>query len=378
MLSLDIDQFWKDEELTHEENCFSRKAPQVALGIRMSNECVFSELGEPGNQWGYTPPERRYELNCRYNEKAVKIVGRPLLKEIKPVQRKIELPKFKRIGEVFGGEYVFDGNTEWLRGHLDDEDALKRKLNEVERLTKDPEAFRSFILPADWDEKCKAVYEEYGERPKQFKLIRGPVTLATSVFGVENLIYLYYDNEGLFTRFADVIGDVAEAYIDLFIRESGRTPEDFEHGFQFNDDDCQLMTPEMYKAFGYRVLDRVFRKVSPNPEDFRYQHSDSAMGHLLALLADFDLTGCNFGPTVTVQEIRKAMPGTRIDGQLAPFTFMRNNEDDIIEEVKRDCEAAKENDLRGLNLTTAGSINGGSLLTSMRCVMAAIQNYGRY
>ena len=72
------------------------------------------------------------------------------------------------------------------------------------------------------------------------------------------------------------------------------------------------------------------------------------------------------------------MPNTRIDGQLAPFTFMRNDEDAIIAEVKRDCEAAKENDLRGLNLTTAGSINNGSLLTSMRAVMAAIQNYGRY
>jgi uroporphyrinogen decarboxylase len=102
------------------------------------------------------------------------------------------------------------------------------------------------------------------------------------------------------------------------------------------------------------------------------------MGHLIPLLADFNLTGCNFGPTVTVQEIRKYMPKTRIDGQLAPFTFMRNNEDAIIAEVKRDCEAAKENDLRGLNLTTAGSINNGSLLTSMRAVMAAIQNYGRY
>ena len=72
------------------------------------------------------------------------------------------------------------------------------------------------------------------------------------------------------------------------------------------------------------------------------------------------------------------MPNTRIDGQLAPFTFMKNNEADIIAEVKRDCEAAKENDARGVNIFTAGSINNGSLLTSMRTVMATIQKYGRY
>ena len=83
-LDLDIEQFWKDEETTHKDNCFSPLAKQVACGIRMSDECVFAELGEEGEPWGYTPPERRVELNKRYNEKAIQIVGRPLLNEDMP------------------------------------------------------------------------------------------------------------------------------------------------------------------------------------------------------------------------------------------------------------------------------------------------------
>jgi uroporphyrinogen decarboxylase len=55
---------------------------------------------------------------------------------------------------------------------------------------------------------------------------------------------------------------------------------------------------------------------------------------------------------------------------------MNNDTENIIKEVKRDCEMARE--CKGLNLSTAGSINNGSLLTSMRTVMYAIQNYGRY
>ena len=151
-LDLDIEKFWKDEELCHKENCFSKEAPQVALGIRMSDECVFAELGEEGEPWGYTPPARRYELNCRYNEKAVQIVGRPLLAERKPEEApKVTIPGFRQIGEVFGGIYDFDGTTTWLRGTLEDADDLKKKLDEVDALLADPEAFRSFILPADWD-----------------------------------------------------------------------------------------------------------------------------------------------------------------------------------------------------------------------------------
>jgi uroporphyrinogen decarboxylase len=379
-LDLDIEQFWKDEELTHQENCFSKAAPQVALGIRMSEECVFAELGEDGQPWGYTSPERRYELNCRYNEKAIQIVGRPLLPEIKPLPKDkpapVTIPEYRPVAEIFGGQFYFDGQTTWLRGTMDGPEDLKKKLDQVSALIADPEAFRAWVLPRDWDQRCKAVYELTGKRPGPFTGIRGPVTMGTSVFGVEDLLYLYYDDEGLFTHFADVMADVVLAYVDLFRKESHI--EDPYHGFTFCDDDSNLMTPDMYKAFGYRVLKRVFEETAPLPHHNRYQHSDSAMGHLMPLLADFNLTGCNFGPTITVQEIRRLMPNTRIDGQLAPFTFMRNDEDAIIAEVKRDCEAAKENDLRGLNLTTAGSINNGSLLTSMRTVMAAIQNYGRY
>ncbi len=59
MLSVNLDQFWKDDELAHRDNCFYIGAPQVALGIRMSDECVFAELGEEGDPWGYTTRERR-------------------------------------------------------------------------------------------------------------------------------------------------------------------------------------------------------------------------------------------------------------------------------------------------------------------------------
>ena len=75
MLPVDLERFWHDDELAHKENCFSKEAPQVALGIRMSDECVFAELNEPGKPWGFTERERRIELYKRYNDLSEKIVG---------------------------------------------------------------------------------------------------------------------------------------------------------------------------------------------------------------------------------------------------------------------------------------------------------------
>jgi len=373
MLDLDIEQFWKDEETAHAENCFSKSAKQVALGIRMSDECVFAELGEDGQPWGYTPPERRLELNKRYNEKALKIVGRKLLSENPPAPADSHLPGCRQIGEVFGGSYVFDGQTTWLEGSLEDEHDLEKKLDEIDRMD-----LREFILPPDWESEKKRVYEKYGRKPGMFGGVRGPVTLATSVFGVEKLIYLIYDAPELAVRFSDTIANVIIGYFDIFREEAGFTADNFPHGFGFNDDNCCLLNAELYEIFGYPILKKVFEHCAPNPGDHRYQHSDSAMEHLLPILSRLDLTGCNFGPTVTIDKIRKYMKTTRIDGALAPFTFMRNDEEQIIAEIKRDCEQAKIDDIRGVNIATAGSINNGSLLTSMRTVMAAIQTYGRY
>lgn len=373
MLDLDIEQFWKDEETAHLRNCFSKETKQVALGIRMSNECVFAELGEEGEPWGYTPPERRLELNKRYNEKALKIVGRKLLNENTPSPEDSRFPQFRQIGEVFGGKYVFDGKTTWLESTISSEHELEKKLDEIDKMN-----LREFILPPDWEEKKTYIYEKYGKKPSDFTSIRGPVTLATSVYGTENLIYLFYDSPELAKRFSDTIANVVIGYYDIFQVESGRLNDGTQHGFSFYDDNCALLNPELYEMFGYPILKKVFEHCAPNPEDRRFQHSDSAMEHLLPILAKLNLTGCNFGPTVTVDKIRRYMKTTRIDGCLAPFTFMSNGEEKIIAEIKRDCEAAKVDDIRGLNLCTAGSINNGSLLTSMRTVMAAIQNYGRY
>lgn len=370
MLDVDLEQFWKDDELAHKDNCFSPEAPQVALGIRMSEECVFAELGEEGNPWGYTPRERRLELNKRYNDKAEQIVGRRLLPETLP-EPDAEFPYVKRIGEVFEGKYIHNGVAEWLEGTVSTPSELEKLLDRVEKLD-----LREFMLPPNWESEKKRIYEKYGIKPPLLRHIRGPVTLATSIYGAENLIFLIIDEPDLAKRFSDVICKVIMGMAEIMDEEAGYDETNRPGGFSFADDNCCLLTPEMYEMFGYPILKAVFDRWSPNPEDMRYQHSDSDMGHLLPILGRLNFTGCNFGPKVLVDEIRKYMPKTRIDGCLSPMTFMSNDIDAIIREVRRDCEMARE--CRGLNLSTAGSINNGSLLTSMRAVMYAIQKYGRY
>ncbi|NLW20427.1 MAG: hypothetical protein GXY84_03530 [Clostridiales bacterium] len=367
MHELDMEQFWRDDALAHEGNCFNQ-APQVPLGILMSDECVFAELDEPGTPWMPIPLSRRRELNRRYNDKAERLVGRRLLQE-DFLPDDANLPGVRRIGEVFGGQYIYHNETEWLTQSVRSFRELEALLDWVERMD-----IRAFMLPGNWEAEKRRVHERYGLRPQPLRHIRGPVTLACSIMGAEDLIFLILDAPDLARRFSDTITRVILQMAAVMDEEAG-TSAALTRGFSFADDNCCLLSPPLYELFGLPVLQRVFSVYSPDEDDMRYQHSDSAMGHLLPLLGQARLNGVNFGPTVLVPEIRQHLPKARIDGCLAPLVFMRNDREEIIRQVTRDCQHALV--YNGVNIATAGSINNGSSLDSLRLVMQVIQNHGR-
>ena len=100
------------------------------------------------------------------------------------------------------------------------------------------------------------------------------------------------------------------------------------------------------------------------------------MGHLLPILERLKFTAVNFGPTLTVSEIRAAMPDTIIEGQLDPMVYARNEHYEIVRQLLRDF--AQVGDRRGLVFAAAGVVNNGTRLTSMRLILAAIQRYCRF
>jgi len=367
---VDLEQFWQDQALAIADP-FGMAIPQVALGIGMGDECVFDELGVPEDYWRYqvADPEWRLALNKEYNEKALRIVGRRMLSE-SVTNPAFCYPPIGGLHDVFEAKNIWEGASWWLQQSAHTEDELAALLDRV-----DSREIRRCILPENWEEE-KARLLSLGVMPPLYRHQRGPVTFATSIFGVENLIFLLHDNPSLTLRFSETILRVMLEIARILDEESGYSPETAPHGFSFADDNCCLLTPEMYEMFAYPILEGMFARYSPNAGDGRFQHSDSAMGHLLSLLGRLCLTGVNFGPTLTVSEIRAHLPHAIIYGQLAPFTFSRNEEAKIVAECLRDFDMASEQ--RGLVFSTAGSVNNGSRLTGLRLIMAAIQRYGRY
>lgn len=368
---VDLERFRADQEISIQDP-FGAHIPQCPLGISWLKHCVFAELGikeEPGR--GDGDEDWRLGVNKAYNDKAERIVGRRFLPEQKSDPAKAH-PPYKLLEDVFEGRHVLKGGVLWLEPAARDEDELRALLDRVEgRLA----GLREFVLPADWA-AGKERLNRQGLRTRVYRYQRGPVTFAMSIYGVENLVFLIHDNPALAERFSALVLRAMLALGRLLDEEAGFAPEAAPRGFMFSDDNCALLTPEMYELFAAPVVKGVFDRYCPDPGDRRAQHSDSDMAHLLPILGRLGFNDVNFGPTVLVDRIRGHLPRAVIRGVLAPFTFCRNEEENIVAEFLRDFGMARES--RGLIFDTAGGVNNGSRLTGLRLIMSAIQRHGRY
>ena len=368
---VDLERFWADQEIAAAEP-FGEDIPQVPIGELTTSECVFDELGIEEDWYRhYHDREWLGSVSRAYNDRAESVIGRRLLSE-NPPDLDGGYPPIKQLHDIFEAPSVWQRESYWIEQSVTNLDELKALLDRVEKRLED---LKDFILPAGWDKERKRLMET-GVKPPLYRHQRGPVTFATSIYGPESLIFLIYDHPEIAERFSRTILKAILERARIIDEEAGHTQEAAPRGFSFADDNCALLTPEMYELFGYPVLESVFERYAPDPEDRRFQHSDSAMAHLLPLLGRLKLNGTNFGPTVTVEQIRRDLPNAAIFGQLAPFTYSRNEEVKMVEEFLRDFEMARES--RGLVFTTAGSVNNGSRLTGMRLIMAAVQKFGRY
>jgi uroporphyrinogen decarboxylase len=372
--AVDLGSFWAANDAALRDP-FSPSCTQLPMGIVMSDECVFDELGIAA-EWQRLFRDREYHaaLCRRYNDRAEGLAGRRLVPEGLSADFDPAQPSVRTLADIFESRSEWREETwsYWLHPAAGSEDELSALLDRVERRL---ERLRDFLLPDDWGER-RARAEVSGRKLSAYRHQRGPVTFAMSVYGTENLVYLILDNPDLAGRFRDLILRAILERARIIDEERGDAAPDTRGGWSWADDNSALLTPEMYRFLGAPILAAVFDRYAPRPGDRRYQHSDSAMGHLLPVLAELGLTEVNFGPTLSIAEIRAHLPRAVIHGQLAPLVFCRNDAEGIVAQTLRDFEQSREH--RGVVFATAGSVNPGTRLSSLRLVMATIQEYCRY
>jgi uroporphyrinogen decarboxylase len=273
----------------------------------------------------------------------------------------------KRIENLFQCEFNYhEGGTPWFMPVTEDPQEFSAILDRAEATDLQSWSFPEEYL-TEWE-----VREQAG---KQLPVLgtgsRGPATIMTSVLKPETLFFWMYDHPELIHRFRDILA-VKMVEFNTVLREfSSNTTA----GWWITDDNCALFNRKLYREYCYPVLEKVLNAMAPGKAR-RYQHSDSAMGHLLEMQYDLGIREVNYGPTVDTALIREKMPDVMIDGQMPPFLLRSGSPEEIRNQVIEDFQKAGQNG--GLTVTTAGSLSAGTGVGRMRWLMQLVQQHCCY
>ena len=355
---LDVKAFWEENALCGE---FVAKKPRCALGFSPDDHWLFEFLAVPSTLRYYQDKAYRDTLHRESNRITMEHVGRAFFDE----DSWVHAPK--RIENLFGSEFSYhEGGTPWLMPATDDPAEFARILDRVEGLD-----LETWVFPEEY-------LREWEQRKKEGRSLmtlgtgsRGSATVMTSVLSVETLFFWIYDYPELIGRFRDLLL-LKMVQLNRVLRKfCGNTSP----GWWITDDNCALFNRDLYREYCFPVLQGVLDAMAPGTA-WRYQHSDSAMGHLLEDQRELGIKEVNYGPTVDAGLIREKMPGAMIDGQMPPFLLRNGSPEEIEARVVEDF--AKAGAGGGFNVTTAGSLAAGTGVGRMRWFMKLVQERCRY
>ena len=355
---LDLEAFWAEND-----GCevFTTHKPRCAVSFSPDDHWLFGFVQIPSTLRYYQDKAYRDALHREVNATTRQHIGREFFEE----DTWVHSPK--RIENLFGSEFTYtQGATPWLTPATDDPDEFEKILDRAEATD-----IASWALPAEfrreWEERKTA-----GRSLVQLGAgSRGPATIMTTVLRPETAFYWIYDHPQLMQRFRDILARQMVELNRVLRALCGDTPP----GWWITDDNCALFNPRLYRAYCFPVLERVLDAMAPRGAR-RYQHSDSAMGHLLDQQRELGIDSVNYGPTVDAALIRSKMPAAVINGHVPPLLLRNGSPEEIEARVISDFEKAGATG--GLIVTTAGSVAAGTGVGRMRWLMQLVQNHCRY
>jgi uroporphyrinogen-III decarboxylase len=350
--------FWAENERCTGEGT---DKPRCPAGVGLDDHWLFEFVSPPSTVRYYHDKPYRDALHREANAVLRQHVGRAYFSEDTWEHQP------RRIEELFGCGFAYLENaTPWLTHVTEDPDEFARVLDRVEATD-----LRAFTFPEPYLVELEQRLAAGQPRPHLGGGGRGPATIMTSVIRPDICLMWFYEHPELMERFRDLLTAKLIEHT-LLVREFSRNPGT---GFFILDDNCALFSAELYREFCFPVLDRFLDAVG-SPRGSRYQHSDSAMAHLLDLQRELGMRGVNYGPEIDVALIREKLPDARIDGHMPPFLLRNGTPGQIEQRVKDDFRKAGATGR--LNVTTAGSLAAGTGVGRIRFFFQCVERHCRY
>jgi hypothetical protein len=359
---LDIDAFWQENASCRE---FTVDKPRCALSFAPDDHWLFEFFDVPSTLRYYRDKPYRDQLHRQVNEILCEHVG------MSPFDEDTFQHHPRRIENLFDCQFQYiEGGTPWLVPATSEPKEFASILDRASQVDIHSWAFPDEFL-LEWEQRRS----QGRPLPVLGTGSRGPATIMTSVIEPGILFLWMYDHPALVARFRDIL-TVKMIELNQCLRDfSGYSSPTW----WITDDNSALFSPKLYREYCYPVLEKLMDVMAPlggGPLVQRYQHSDSAMAHLLDQQYELGIRIVNYGPEVDAGIIRDRMPDAYILGHVPPLLLRNGSPGEIRQRVIDDF--AKAGATGGLEVTTAGSLAAGTGVGRMRWLMKVVQEECRY
>ena len=355
---LNLEAFWAENDRCEE---FTTRKPRCAVAFSPDDHWLFEFMQVSSTLRYYQDKAYRDGLHRAVNAITQQSVGKQFFEE----DTWVHSPR--RIENLFGCEFTYtESATPWLTAATNDPDEFAKILDRAEATD-----MARWALPEEFLREWQARKSTGKPLPLLGAGSRGPATIMTSILRPETVFYWIYDHPQLMQRCRDILARKMIKLNQVLRAFSGNT----QSGWWITDDNSALFNRKLYHAYCFPGLEQVLNAMAPHGSR-RYQHSDSAMGHLLDDQRALGINSVNYGPEVDAALIRAKMPEAIINGQMPPFLLRNGSPKEIAERIVSDFEKAGATG--GLLVTTAGSLAAGTGVGRMRWLMHLVQQYCRY
>lgn len=175
-------------------------------------------------------------------------------------------------------------------------------------------------------EACQRLLEQDGGEHFVVGQVLGPTTIASQIFGIENLIYLLIDDPEGFNRLLDFTAQVTQTFAAALFAVGA-------HGVMISEPSASpnIFPKEVFQAFIHPRLQAIFTELKRNYLGANWLQITGNATTILPLIAELELDLVTIDSPVNFSQALQALSHKTLCGNLNPLLFLHGKRDQMAE-----------------------------------------------
>ena len=184
---------------------------------------------------------------------------------------------------------------------------------------------------------CQMLLELDGGEHFVVGQVLGPTTIASQIFGIENLIYLLIDEPEGFTRLLGFTAQITQTFAEALFAVGA-------HGVMINEPSASpnIFPKEVFQAFIYPRLQAIFTELKRKYSGANWLQITGNATAILPSIAELEIDLVTIDSPVNLSQALQVLPHKTVCGNLNPLLFLNGRRDQMAKALDGDIKQGRK------------------------------------